>query len=166
MLRYIYTLYYPTAPPPLISHLRWEHHLNLAIVADKYDLQQLERGAVKVCVDHLWRCDGDKLDVLNLIRRAEEYHDRDDTVAQYVHHHAEQQFVRLLPNSEFRAWLEERPEQRDEWIAYNFDELIVLRNLLRSNAELALRQLDRQHRGTQKMLTAPLACEHCGAVPQ
>lgn len=149
MLRYIYTSVYALDESVSNDDLeRWERHLHVAIIADRYDIPDLEKAAFKACTAMIENEDEDLFNLPLLIAQSANYHDRDGKLRQIVLDMTEVQFVCLFELSDVRDWLDENVERKeqDRLIVENFDEFICMqyfRRMLREDGEMALQHLDR-----------------------
>lgn len=149
MLRFLYGFPYALDKTPADdTQQTWERHLNVAIVADKYDLPDLEKFAFDACTVDIRNRDSQDVDVSHLIKRAADYHDRSGALSGVTLGVVNAQFVSLFPKTDVQAWLADRPEDREALMVSHFDELMkteTFREMLRTDGEMALRHLDRLH---------------------
>lgn len=149
MLHYLYSLHYAlTETDASDTQQTWERHLNVAIVADKYDVPGLEECAFGACARELHEEEDREFDVPHLINRAGDYHDRSGKLERLTLAKVNAQLVSLLPRADIQAWLADRPKVREALIIQHFDDLMeneTFRGMLRKDGEMALQHLDRLH---------------------
>lgn len=148
MLCYIYAVEYPGGDLFFKSKSAlWERHLNVAIVADKYGLPQLERRALERCLDRIigdnWSGD---VDLLYVIERSMDYPDRTGKLTETIVELVDKPFMKLFKDARFRDWVDDHAAKTKVLVAKHFAELMklkIFRAKLEADGALAVKHLDR-----------------------
>lgn len=148
MLTWIYTAKYPehlfveTDGVPL-----WKAHLNVMIVADKYDLPALEDLALVKWQNSLGKSRlGVVPLVLQIVARSGDYADRSRRLTSHVAALCDPHFVTLNKHDSFVRWLDQHPGSSKRLVSKHFKELLSVnkfRDRLRDDGTLALEHIDR-----------------------
>lgn len=125
LLGYIYTLTYVLGNGVSYGHTAlWERHLDVAVIADRYDVPELEQQALAACIVDIAPRKSKKVPVAHLIARASFYHDRKARLSEVILRVVDAQFVALFENQTVQDWLDEYPKEPERFVVEHFDELI------------------------------------------
>lgn len=150
MLRYIYTSVSSLDESIFDGYMeRWERHVHVAIIADKYDILALEEAAFKACTATIDpEEDEETFNAPLLISQCSSSHDRHEKLRQIVLDIMQVHFFSVFERADVQDWLDENVEKKEQdcLIIEHFDELIetgYFRQMLRENGEMALQHLER-----------------------